>query len=83
MNLLEELVLADGAIQNQMCPCRRPFRYLAQSTSSEPVVLWKVLYTCAVLLGMLIALLSDRVGADMVMLMSLTAFMAAGIITVS
>ncbi|KAL3795556.1 hypothetical protein HJC23_009269 [Cyclotella cryptica] len=44
---------------------------------------WEMIYTGFVLLLMFAALLSDRIGADMVMLAALTLCMAANIITVS
>jgi hypothetical protein len=67
-----------------ICPCRRPFRMLQADDDGEDddVKVWEVVYTCLVLLGMLIALLSDRVGADSVMLVAVTAFIAAEIISV-
>jgi hypothetical protein len=43
---------------------------------------WEVVYTSFVLVWMFIALLSDRLGADSVMLVALTAFMAAEIVTI-
>jgi hypothetical protein len=69
------------------CPCRRPYRWLEEgddenNNSAEEVELWEVLYTCAVLLFMFVALISDRIGADSVMMVALTAFLAASIITV-
>lgn len=70
---------------DETCPCQRPFRFLEDEEDgeeTEEVLLWEVLYTCGVLLSMLIALLSDRIGADSVMLVALTLFMAAEIITV-
>jgi hypothetical protein len=44
--------------------------------------LWEILYTCGVLLFMFVALVSDRIGADSVMMIALTLFMASGIISV-
>jgi di/tricarboxylate transporter len=52
-------------------------------TKTEPVVLWEVIFTSFVLIFMLLALLSDRIGADGVMLTALTLFMASRIITVT
>jgi di/tricarboxylate transporter len=70
------------------CPCRRPFRWLQDEEDDtidedEDVLLWEILYTCGVFLFMFVALLSDRVGADSVMMVALTAFMASGIISVA
>lgn len=48
----------------------------------EELVTWEVVYTCLVLLYMFVALLSDRYGADSIMITALTLFMASGIITV-
>jgi hypothetical protein len=70
------------------CPCRRPFRWLQDEgddttlDEEEEVHLWEILYTCGVFLFMFVALLSDRVGADSVMMVALTAFMASKIISV-
>ena len=44
--------------------------------------LFQVIYTCVVLFLMFAALISDRIGADSVMMASLTFFMAANIITI-
>jgi Na+/H+ antiporter NhaD/arsenite permease-like protein len=70
--------------QELMCPCRRPFRFLASDTTEEddPVFLWEIIYTCSVLVFMFAALISDRIGADSVMMISLTALMATKIISV-
>ena len=73
------------------CPCRQthPFRWLQEEEEEEDagveddVKLWEVIYTCGVLLFMFAALISDRIGADSVMMISLTALMAARIITVA
>ena len=43
---------------------------------------WEIIYMSCVLLFMFIALLSDRIGADMVMMVSLTLCMAPGIISI-
>ena len=75
------------------CPCdlkpTNDVRFLqstnttqAENDDDDETILWQVIYTCMVLLMMLVALLSDRVGADGVMLTALTLFMAAEIITV-
>ena len=84
--MVNEVDILDPDLQ-EVCPCRRPFRRLNEtidggSVEDDAVLLWEVLYTCAVLLWMFVALLSDRVGADSVMLAALTAFMAAQIISV-
>uniref|UniRef100_A0A7S4EIS4 RCK C-terminal domain-containing protein n=1 Tax=Pseudo-nitzschia australis TaxID=44445 RepID=A0A7S4EIS4_9STRA len=44
--------------------------------------LFQIIYTCGVLFLMFGALISDRIGADSVMMASLTLFMAASIITI-
>ena len=65
------------------CPCERPHRQLEEETaSSADGETWEIVYTCIVLFCMLLALVSDRIGADSVMLAALTAFMAAEIITI-
>ena len=51
-----------------------------ESESQE--ALWKIIYTSFVLLIMFVALISDKVGADMVMMLALTLLMASKIITV-
>ena len=43
---------------------------------------WKIVYTSLVLLCMFLALVSDRIGADLVMAFALTALLAASIISV-
>ena len=70
--LLEELELDDS------CPCRRQ---LANNNGGYDFILWQLIYTSIVLLCMFAALLSDRLGTDSVMVVALTAFMAAGIIS--
>jgi len=51
--------------------------------ADPPLVVWQVVYASVVLFFMFAALISDRIGADAVMLATLTAFMVAGVITVS
>lgn len=70
--------------ESSSCPCPDDtvHRLLTDSTEDKPIVVWEVVYTCIVLLFMLIALLSDRMGADSVMLTALTLFMASTIISV-
>ena len=50
--------------------------------SVDSVEVWEVTYMCLVLLFMFVSLVSDRVGADHVMMTALTLCMAAGIISV-
>lgn len=64
----------------EYCPCPRRFRRM--QSSDEPIVIWQIVYTSVVLVVMFAALISDRLGADMVMMAALTLFMAAQIITV-
>ena len=66
------------------CPCRRPYRWLEeeQTEDDQSIVLWEIIYTCFVLVGMFVALISDRFGADSVLLTALTALMVARIISV-
>eukprot|EP00526_Cylindrotheca_closterium_P004033 CAMPEP_0113606276 /NCGR_PEP_ID=MMETSP0017_2-20120614/2769_1 /TAXON_ID=2856 /ORGANISM="Cylindrotheca closterium" /LENGTH=1216 /DNA_ID=CAMNT_0000514811 /DNA_START=270 /DNA_END=3920 /DNA_ORIENTATION=- /assembly_acc=CAM_ASM_000147 len=67
------------------CPCRRPYRWLEEEQAEkddDSILLWEIIYTCVVLFAMFAALISDRYGADSVMLTALTAFMAARTITV-
>ncbi|KAL7518562.1 hypothetical protein ACHAWX_003377 [Stephanocyclus meneghinianus] len=58
-------------------------RDLADESDADVGSTWEMIYTGCVLLLMFAALLSDRIGADMVMLAALTMCMAANIITVS
>jgi uncharacterized protein with PhoU and TrkA domain len=54
----------------------------AGSEMEEETSLFQIIYTCFVLLLMFSALISDRIGADSVMMGALTFFLAARIITV-
>ena len=62
-------------------PPSSPGDNVNSDSSESSTEIWEVVYTCGVLLMMLLALLSDRVGADGVMLTALTLFMASGIIS--
>ena len=62
------------------CPCPRRRRLEEDGSSGET---WEIVYCCVVLFFMFAALVSDRIGADSVMVAALTAFAAAEIITVS
>lgn len=66
--------------EDDSCPCRHYARTLQEEESTGKT--WQIIYMSFVLLYMLVALLSDRVGSDAVMLVALTLSMAAGIITV-
>lgn len=73
--------------ETSMCPCRtrpsRPFRALEDLLEEEEDPRnWEIVYTCGVLFFMFVALISDRIGADSVMLAALTAFLAAKIISI-
>ena len=50
--------------------------------SSDDGETWEIVYTCVVLVAMFATLLSDRLGADSVMLTALTFFLAAKVITI-
>ncbi len=52
------------------------------SVEKEKGSLWQIIYTSFVLLIMFVALISDKVGADMVMMVALTLLMASNIISV-
>jgi di/tricarboxylate transporter len=81
---------------NGLCPCPHRHRFLEDlnSTSAGPThapnssdtttdeETWEIVYTCVVLVIMFLGLISERLGADNVMLVALTAFMAGGIITI-
>mmetsp|Transcript_25509 Transcript_25509/g.54881 ORF Transcript_25509/g.54881 Transcript_25509/m.54881 type:complete len:1149 (+) Transcript_25509:308-3754(+) len=58
-------------------------RRLQEEESAPQGETWEMVYVGAVLFFMFAALLSDRIGADLVMLAALTACMAANIVTVS
>lgn len=62
------------------CPCPR-HRFL-EDAGQQDGERWEIIYMCFVLLYMFIALLSDRIGADAVMLTALTLCMAANIISI-
>lgn len=66
-------------------PALQHERHLQDETTTEVVVgsTWEMIYVGCVLLAMFAALLSDKIGADMVMLAALTMCMVANIITVS
>jgi di/tricarboxylate transporter len=66
------------------CPCLRNDRHLKDATdaTTEDGALWEVLYVCAILLFMFLALLSDKIGADWVMVTALALCIAAKIITI-
>jgi di/tricarboxylate transporter len=63
------------------CPCPPTARIL-QDDSNNDSATWEIVYTCVVLFIMFAALISDRLGADSIMLAAVTAFMAAEIITI-
>ena len=52
------------------------------SPTTQPGELWQMIYVGVVILVMFALLISDKIGADMVMLAALTACMAGQIITV-
>jgi hypothetical protein len=62
------------------CPCTKSNRLLEEEESGGS--LWEIVFTSLVLLFMFIALISDRIGADMVMMIALSLLMASEIITV-
>mmetsp|Transcript_10992 Transcript_10992/g.24601 ORF Transcript_10992/g.24601 Transcript_10992/m.24601 type:complete len:1321 (-) Transcript_10992:427-4389(-) len=53
-----------------------------EPADTETTQTWEIVYTCLTLFVMFVALISDKVGADMVMLVGLTLVMAARIVTV-
>ena len=58
-------------------------RQLQEETAEEAGATWEMIYVGCVLIAMFAALLSDKIGADMVMLAALTMCMVANIITVA
>lgn len=62
-----------------VCPCR----HLEEQETEESVVIWQIVYTCSVLAVMFGFLVTDRFGADSVMLTALTALMVPNIISVT
>eukprot|EP00549_Striatella_unipunctata_P022054 CAMPEP_0118726066 /NCGR_PEP_ID=MMETSP0800-20121206/33489_1 /TAXON_ID=210618 ORGANISM="Striatella unipunctata, Strain CCMP2910" /NCGR_SAMPLE_ID=MMETSP0800 /ASSEMBLY_ACC=CAM_ASM_000638 /LENGTH=1154 /DNA_ID=CAMNT_0006634835 /DNA_START=160 /DNA_END=3625 /DNA_ORIENTATION=+ len=71
----------DGWMLEEMCPCNNNNELERQLVESKPET-WKIVYMCFVLVVMFVALISDRVGADSVMLGALTLCMASEIISV-
>jgi di/tricarboxylate transporter len=78
-----------------LCPCPHCLRFLedlnrsagpthapSSSDTTTDGETWEIVYTCVVLFIMFLGLISERLGADNVMLVALTAFMAAEIITI-
>jgi di/tricarboxylate transporter len=67
-----------------MCPCpiKNPRRLEDAQEGGNGGETWQIVYMCIVLLYMFVALLSDRVGADAVMITALTLCMAAEIVTI-
>jgi Citrate transporter len=64
------------------CPCPpSPFRHL-EETEEEDIPLWMTIFTSLVLVVMFGALVTDRFGTDGVLLTSMTALLAAGIISI-
>eukprot|EP00977_Amphora_coffeiformis_P009247 scaffold2102_cov161-Amphora_coffeaeformis.AAC.31 len=64
------------------CPRRSSRRFLEDNDDDDDDgSTWEIVYTCVVLLAMFAALISDRIGADGVMLAALTAVAAAEIIS--
>lgn len=71
--------------EEDLCPCPRQYARSLQEEGEENSTTgetWQIIYMSFVLLYMLVALLSDRVGSDAVMLVALTLSMAAGIISI-
>jgi len=77
--------------QDELCPC--PYHYQRddyggsrflqtdEEEVKEDAPTWQVVYTCLVLVIMFGALITDKFGADSIMLTALTAFLAAEVIT--
>ena len=70
---------------NSSIPCLDEYHFNRlleeENDDSADTILWEVIYTVIVLLFMLVALLSDKIGADHIMLTSLTLYMVSGIIS--
>jgi di/tricarboxylate transporter len=64
------------------CPCRSHDRNLAESKDASPGELWEIIFVSVVLFFMFAALLTEKVGADWVMITGLTLFMVTEIITI-
>ena len=80
--------------QDELCPCpyhykrddyggsrRSRFLQSDEEEDKEDAPTWQVVYTCIVLVVMFGALITDKFGADSIMLTALTAFLAAEVIT--
>mmetsp|Transcript_5533 Transcript_5533/g.13341 ORF Transcript_5533/g.13341 Transcript_5533/m.13341 type:complete len:1248 (+) Transcript_5533:310-4053(+) len=63
-------------------PSGAPSMSPSQTNPPQENELWEMIYTVVVLFLMFAALISDKIGADSVMMISLTLFMVSGIITV-
>jgi di/tricarboxylate transporter len=61
------------------CPCPSTHRHLNEDGGKT----WEIVFTCVVLAIMFGALITDRLGADSIMMTALTVFMASNIISVS
>ena len=70
----------DGDFQ---CPCSPERRHLQEGGEDDAGSVWQIVYTCIVLALMFTFLVTDRLGADSIMLTALTALMVANIISVS
>eukprot|EP00978_Attheya_sp_CCMP212_P041383 scaffold236706_cov48-Attheya_sp.AAC.1 len=74
--------MQDTLNELMMCPCPAEGMDRVLEETDTDGETWEVVYVSFVMLGMFVALLSERVGADWVMLTALTCFMAAGIVTI-
>mmetsp|Transcript_13946 Transcript_13946/g.31658 ORF Transcript_13946/g.31658 Transcript_13946/m.31658 type:complete len:1331 (-) Transcript_13946:148-4140(-) len=85
-SLHEDIALVAGNSSLPMCPCTPHRRRLNDSSNDDDEVgdgeTWEIAFTTVVLFFMFLALVSDRMGADSVMITALTAFLASTIISV-
>ena len=79
---LAEIVAATKAAAEDCFQLDDTFLSVESSSQETENSLFEIIYTCFVLLLMFAALISDRVGADSVMMGALTLFLAAQIITI-
>ncbi|GAX22224.1 hypothetical protein FisN_19Lh292 [Fistulifera solaris] len=63
-------------------PCGAHSRHLEEAKPEDDDETWEIVYTSVVIVVMFAALITDRIGADHIMLIAMTMFMVAGIITV-
>ena len=64
------------------CPCPTSRRLQRQLEGDDDGSTWEIIFTCVTIFCMFAALISDRFGADSIMLVALTLFMASEIVSI-